>query len=54
MAAGGEEKQAGVRIKERNINNLRYTDDTSLRAENKENVVELIKRGKISNENADS
>jgi len=54
MTAGGEEKGAGFRIGERKINSLRYTDDTTLRAENKENVVELKKRDKISNENADS
>ena len=31
-----EEAQAGIKIAGRNINNLRYADDTSLRAENKE------------------
>ena len=32
-----DEAQAGVKIARRNINNLRYTDDTTLMAENKEN-----------------
>ena len=34
--AGLEEAQAGIKIAGRNINNLRYTDDTTLMAENKE------------------
>ena len=34
--AGMEEAQAGIKIAERNINNLRYADDTTLMAENKE------------------
>ena len=34
--AGLEEAQAGIKIAWRNINNLRYADDTSLRAESKE------------------
>ena len=33
---GLEEAQAGIKIAERNINNLRYADDTTLRAESKE------------------
>ena len=32
-----DEAQAGIKIARRNINNLRYTDDTTLMAENKEN-----------------
>ena len=35
--AGLEEAQAGMRIAGRNINNLRYADDTTLMAENEEN-----------------
>ena len=35
--AGLEEAQAGIKIAVRNINNLRYTDDTSLTAESEEN-----------------
>ena len=34
--AGLEEAQAGIKIAERNINNLRYADDTTLMAESKE------------------
>ena len=34
--AGLEETQAGIKISERNINNLRYADDTTLTAESKE------------------
>ena len=34
--AGLEETQAGIKIARRNINNLRYTDDTTLMAENEE------------------
>ena len=34
--AGLEEAQAGIKLAGRNINNLRYADDTTLRAENKE------------------
>ena len=34
--AGLEETQAGIKIAGRNINNLRYADDTTLMAENKE------------------
>ena len=36
MYAGLEEAQAGIKITGRNINNLRYTDDTTLMAESKE------------------
>ena len=34
--AGMEEAQAGIKIARRNINNLRYADDTSLMAESEE------------------
>ena len=34
--AGLEEAQAGIKVAGRNINNLRYADDTTLMAENKE------------------
>ena len=34
--AGLDETPAGIKIAERNINNLRYADDTTLMAENKE------------------
>ena len=35
--AGLEETQAGIKIARRNINNLRYADDTTLMAENEDN-----------------
>ena len=41
--AGMEEAQAGVKIARRNINNLRYADDTTLMAESKEEVELLMK-----------
>ena len=34
--AGMDEAQAGIKIPERNVSNLRYADDTSLKAESKE------------------
>ena len=36
--AGLDEAQAGIKIAERNINNLTYTDDTMLMAENEEEL----------------
>ena len=42
--AGLEEAQAGIKISERNINNLRYADDTTLMAESQEPLDE-VKRG---------
>ena len=36
--AGLEEAQAGIKIAERNVNNFRYADDTTLMAENKEEL----------------
>ena len=41
--AGLEEAQAGIKIARRNINNLRYADDTTLMAESKEQ--ELLDEG---------
>ena len=41
--AGLDEAQAGVRIAGRNINNLRYTDDTTIMAESKELKCLLMK-----------
>ena len=47
--AGLEETQAGIKIAGRNINNLRYVDDTTLMAENKEELKSfLIKEKKES------
>ena len=40
--AGLEEAQTGVRIAGRNINNLRYADDTTLMAESKEELKSLL------------
>ena len=40
--AGLEETQAGVKIAERNINNLRYADDTTLMAESEEELKSLL------------
>ena len=39
--AGLEEAQAGIKIARRNINNLRYADDTTLMAESKEELKSL-------------
>ena len=41
--AGLEEAQAGIKIAGRNINNLRYADDTTLMAENEEELKSLMK-----------
>ena len=41
--AGLEEAQAGIKIAGRNINNLRYADDTTVKAENKEELKSLLK-----------
>ena len=41
--AGLEEAQAGIKIARRNINNLRYADDTTLMAESKEKLKSLLK-----------
>ena len=45
---GLEEAQAGIKIAGRNINNLRYTDDTTLMAESKELKSILMKMKKAS------
>ena len=44
--AGLEEAQAGIKIAGRNINNLRYADDTTLMAENEEELNSLLMRVK--------
>ena len=41
--AGMDEAQAGIKIARRNINNLRYTDDTTLMAESEEELKSLLK-----------
>ena len=44
--AGLEETQAGIKIAGRNINNLRYADDTTLMAESEEELKSLLMKGK--------
>ena len=44
--AGLEETQAGIKIAERNINNLRYADGTTLMAENEEELSSLLMKVK--------
>ena len=51
--AGLEETQAGIKIARRNINNLRYADDTALRAESKEELRSLLMKMKEESEKAD-
>ena len=50
--AGLDESQAGLKITRRNINNFRYTDDTTLMAENKEKLKSLLMRVKEESEKA--
>ena len=45
-----EEAQAGIKITGRNINNLRYADDTTLMAESEEELKSLLMRVKMENE----
>ena len=42
LNAGLDEGQAGIKIVRRNINNLRYADDTTLMAESEEKVQSLL------------
>ena len=42
--AGPEEAQTGVKFARRNINNLRYADDTTLTAESEEELKSLLKK----------
>ena len=48
--AGLDEVQAGIKIAGRNINNLRYADDTTLRAESKEELNSLLMKVKEESE----
>ena len=48
--AGLDEAQAGIKIARRNINNLRYADDTTLMAESEEELKSLLMRVKEENE----
>ena len=43
---GRNEAQAGIKIAGRNVNNLRYADDTTLRAESEEELKSLLMKGK--------
>ena len=51
--AGMEETQAGIKIARRNINNLRYADDTTLMAESKEEIKILLMKLKEESEKVD-
>ena len=48
--AGLEEAQAGIKITRRNINNLRYADDTTLMAESEEELKSLLMKVKEKSE----
>ena len=48
--AGLEEAQAGIKIARRNINNLRYADDTTLMAESEEELKSLLMKVKEESE----
>ena len=50
--AGLEEAQAGIKIARRNINNLRYADDTTLMAESEEELKSFLMKVKEENENS--
>ena len=50
--AGLDEAQAGIMIARRNINNLRYADDTTLRAESEEELKSLLMKVKEESEKA--
>ena len=51
--AGLDEAQAETKIAGRNINNLRYADDTTLMAENKGELKSLLMKVKVKSEKAD-
>ena len=48
--AGLEEAQAGIKIAGRNLNNLRYADDTTLMAESEEELKSLLMKVKVQSE----
>ena len=50
--AGPDEAQAGIKIAGRNINNLKYADDTTLVAESKEELKNLLMKVKEESEKA--
>ena len=49
---GLEEAQAGIKIAGRNINNLRYADDSTFMAENEEELKNLLMKVKVESEKA--
>ena len=49
---GLEETQVGIKIARRNINNLRYADDTTLMAESEEEIKSLLMKVKVESEKA--
>ena len=49
--AGLDEAQVGIKISRRNINNLRYADDTTLMAESEEELKSLLMKVKEESEN---
>ena len=51
--AGQEEAQAGIKIAGRNINNLRYADDTTLMAESEDELKSLLTKVKEGSEKVD-
>ena len=51
--AGLDEAQAGIKISGRNINNLRYADDTTLMAENRKELKSLLMKMKEESEKTD-
>ena len=52
LNAGLDEAQAGIKTARRNINNLRYTDDTTLMAESEEELKSLLMKVKEESEKA--
>ena len=52
MNPGLDKAQAGIKIARRNINNLRYADDSTLRAESKEELKSLLMKVKEESEKA--
>src|SRR5574340_1627184 len=51
--AGLEEAQAGIKIARRNINNLRYAEDTTLMAESEEELKSFLMKMKVESEKVD-
>ena len=50
--AGLEEAQAGIKIARRNLNNLRYAEDTTPMAENEEELKSLLMKVKVESQKA--